>query len=41
VLAAGGVVLFILGGKKPQPKPASGFVMPYVTPNGGGIVGEF
>lgn len=41
VLAGGGVVMFILGGKKPQPKPASGFVMPYVMPNGGGIVGEF
>lgn len=41
VLAAGGVVLFILGGNKPQPKPAAGFVMPYVTPNGGGIYGQF
>jgi hypothetical protein len=42
VLAAGGVVLFILGGKKTtQAKPASGFVVPYVTPTGGGIMGEF
>ncbi len=41
VLAAGGVVLFILGGNKAPPKPAAAFVLPYVAPNGGGIFGEF
>lgn len=41
VLAGGGVALFLIGGKKSQPKPTNGFVMPYVTPNGGGLVGRF
>lgn len=41
VLAAGGVVLFILGGKTTAAKPASGFVMPYVAPNSAGIFGKF
>jgi len=41
VIAAGGVVLFILGGKKPAAKPASSFVMPYVAPNSAGVFGAF
>lgn len=41
VLAGAGVVLFIVGGKKAQPKPAAGFIMPYATPNGAGVFGKF
>lgn len=41
VFLAGGVALFILGGKKPAPKAASSFIVPYVVPNGGGLVGNF
>lgn len=41
VFLAGGITLFILGGKKPAPKAASGFIVPYVVPNGGGLVGSF
>ncbi|HMY19218.1 MAG TPA: hypothetical protein PKA58_23000, partial [Polyangium sp.] len=38
---AGGIALFIIGGNKPAPKAASSFVLPYVAPNGGGVVGTF
>jgi len=41
VLAGAGVALFIIGGKKAQPKPAAAFIMPYATPNGAGVFGKF
>ena len=41
VLAGGGLALILIGGKKQPAKPATAFVLPYVMPNGGGIVGRF
>ncbi|HRI72602.1 MAG TPA: hypothetical protein PK156_50545 [Polyangium sp.] len=41
VFVGAGVALFIIGGKKAEPKPATSYVLPYVTPNGGGFVGTF
>ncbi|MDC0745128.1 hypothetical protein [Polyangium mundeleinium] len=38
-LAGAGVALFLIGGK--QDKPAGASVMPYVAPNGAGLVGRF
>ncbi len=40
VLGGAGVALFLLGGPK-KPQPAAGYVLPFVTPNGGGIFGTF
>ncbi|MDI3284423.1 hypothetical protein [Polyangium sp. 15x6] len=38
-LAGAGVALFLIGSK--QDKPAGAMVMPYVAPNGAGLVGRF
>jgi len=40
VFAGAGVALFILGGKKPA-KPTTALVLPFVSPNGLGVVGQF
>jgi hypothetical protein len=40
-LAGAGVALFLIGSKKPQDKPAAAMVVPYVAPNGLGVVGQF
>ncbi len=40
VLLGGGVALFLISGKK-QDKPAAAMVVPYVVPNGLGLVGRF
>lgn len=40
VLLGGGIALFIVGGKKAD-KPAAAMVLPYVTPSGLGVVGQF
>lgn len=44
VLGGGGVALYMLGRKpadKPANKPAAAFVLPFITPNGAGLVGSF
>lgn len=43
VLLAGGATMAVLGftAKKPQPKPASAWVAPWISPSGVGLVGAF